>query len=184
MLVATVGGSVAACDDPLSLRPATDANFIDTVVVYALRGTAIDLPSGYDIVIRQTARTDRADPFDFAFDIDGEESALVYPRSALGLPRQSGVLISDREFGEIDEAPVEDYELESAVTVAEGTVFVVRSRAESGGIVACPIFVGPLPRYGKFRVLAVDTEARSLTLEALVNVNCGYRGLEPGIPTQ
>lgn len=154
------------------------------MVVYALRGTVIDLPSGYDVVIREPARTDRADPFDFAFDIDADGAALVYPRGALGLTRQSGVLLSEDAFGEIDEAPLEDYGLEAAVAVEEGTVFVIRSRAETGGIVSCPFFVGALPRYGKFRVLAVDPTERSLTLEALVNVNCGYRGLQPGIPTQ
>jgi hypothetical protein len=184
ILLVSVAWVAAACDDPLSLGPATDANFIDTVVVYALRGTSIDLPSGYDVVIRETARTDRADPFDFAFDLSAEGTALIYPRSALGLTRQSGVLVMDDEFAEIDEAPLEDYQLEAEVAVSAETVFVVRSRAESGGVVACPFFVGALPRYGKFRVVSIDATERSITLESLVNVNCGYRGLEPGIPTQ
>jgi hypothetical protein len=40
-----------------------------------------------------------------------------------------------------------------------------------------------LPRYGKFRVLDLNIEERSVTLELLVDVNCGYRGLEPGFPS-
>jgi len=28
----------------------------------------------------------------------------------------------------------------------------------------------------------VDTTDRSITLEALVDLNCGFRGLEPGLP--
>ncbi len=38
--------------------------------------------------------------------------------------------------------------------------------------------------YAKLRVLAVDTAARRVHFEILVNTNCGYRGLEPGLPTR
>jgi hypothetical protein len=37
--------------------------------------------------------------------------------------------------------------------------------------------------YGKFEVLAIDTLARRIDLQALVDQNCGYRGLSPGFPT-
>ena len=60
-----------------------------------------------------------------------------------------------------------------------GSVFVIRSRPF---IVGCEL-TGELPRYGKFHVLAVDPVARSLKLETLVNQNCGYRSLEPGLPS-
>jgi len=43
--------------------------------------------------------------------------------------------------------------------------------------------VGALPRYGKFQVLSLDPVARSVTFQTLVNQNCGYRSLRPGIPT-
>jgi hypothetical protein len=39
-----------------------------------------------------------------------------------------------------------------------------------------------LPRYGKFQVLAIDPAQRTVTLEFLIDRNCGYRGLEPGLP--
>jgi hypothetical protein len=38
--------------------------------------------------------------------------------------------------------------------------------------------------YAKLRVLAVDAAARRIDFEILVNTNCGYRGLEPGLPTR
>ena len=34
------------------------------------------------------------------------------------------------------------------------------------------------------RVLGVDATARRLNFEILVDQNCGYRGLEPGLPKQ
>jgi hypothetical protein len=59
-------------------------------------------------------------------------------------------------------------------------VFIGRSRNTSGNC----YYLGSLPRYGKFRVVAVDVPNRTITLETLVNVNCGYRKLEPGFPTR
>jgi hypothetical protein len=64
------------------------------------------------------------------------------------------------------------------VVASPGTLFVIRSRSSN---VQCA-FSGGLPRYGKFHVLGVDLVARTVTLEMLVDLNCGYRGLEPGIP--
>ena len=72
-----------------------------------------------------------------------------------------------------------DYEIDSALLVTPGTVFLARSRSSS---VLCS-FLGSLARYGKFHVLDIDTGNRSVTLELLVDLNCGFRGLEPGIPT-
>ncbi len=169
----------ASCDDPLALQPAFDASFVDTVTIYALRGTDIALPSGYDVVLRTPARTDRQQGFDFSFDIDGDGVSRVFPRGALGLGQQSGIVFSDDEFDEIRVAPTEGYELDSALVVGVDSLFVVRSRPDNFG---CQIFIGSLPRYGKFEVLEIDMGERSITFKTLVNINCGYRGLEPGIP--
>jgi len=38
--------------------------------------------------------------------------------------------------------------------------------------------------YAKLEVLAVDSTARRVDFKILVDENCGYRGLEPGIPQQ
>ena len=174
-----------ACDDPFQLQPAIVTNFVDTVTVFALQGTDINLPSGYDVAGRQLARTDRGEDFDFTFDIDGSEPK-VFPQGALGLDESAGIVLSDKEFDEIDEAPTSGYATDSALVVGIDTIFVVRSRPFRGSGLGtgddCPFFIGSLPRYGKFRVLALDMTARSITMEFLVNVNCGYRGLEPGLP--
>jgi hypothetical protein len=60
-----------------------------------------------------------------------------------------------------------------------GTVFLARSRSVPDG---CSAITGALPRYGKFEVLSIDAAERVVTLQTLINVNCGYRQLEPGLP--
>lgn len=175
-----------ACDDPFQLQPAAVPNYIDTVTVFALQGTEITLPSGYDVAGRKPARTDRGDAFDFTFDIDASGVPGVFPQGALGLDPNSGIVLSDKAFDNIEEAPTDGYSVDSVVVVGVDSIFIVRSRRFQGSRIGngddCPFFIGSLPRYGKFRVLEIDTQGRSISLESLINVNCGYRGLEPGIP--
>jgi hypothetical protein len=167
-----------SCGDSLSLPPATFTNAVDTVVLAALTATPIAQSSGFDVVVGESVRTDRTTPVDFAVDIDAGGTPRIYPAGALGLPAQPGVLLSDQAFDALTSAPLEGYVTDSALVVAANDVFVVRSRPST---VQCA-FSGGLPRYGKFRVLNVDLGARTVTLEMLVDLNCGYRGLEPGTP--
>jgi hypothetical protein len=178
LVAGIVLAALGACNDPLQLNPATNTNAVDTVTIYALRGTTVTLPSGFDLPTNSVARTDQAG-FDFAFDIDDAGKSLVYPGGALGLAKQSGVLTTGQVFDTLKSAPTTGYVDSVAVAVDLGGVFVVRSRPF---IVGCEL-TGELPRYGKFHVLEVDPVARSMKLETLVNQNCGYRSLEPGLPT-
>lgn len=173
--------SLSACDDSLGLPNPAFANRVDTITLYALNGTPIRLPSAYDVVTASDSRTERGDPFDFAFNIDENGTALILPPGAMGgaFPKLAGVLLSDEEFESIRSAPLEEYVADSAIAIAESSVFVVQSRPERTP--DC-LFLGALPRYGKFRVLALNPTERSVTLELLVDINCGYRGLEPGFP--
>ena len=172
----------AGCDNTLALPLATVPNIIDTVTLHALQGTPINTASGFNVALRLTARTDRqSEGFDIAFDIDDEGRALIFTTGALGLSVKSGIQMADRAFGDIVIAPLEGYELDSALVVGVDSVFIVRSRPASFG---CAFFLGQLPRYGKFHVLDVSLETRQISLENLVNVNCGYRSLESGIPTR
>ncbi len=172
----------AGCDNTLALPPATMPNAVDTVTLHALQGTPINAASGYDVTLGRTARTDRqSEGFDIAFDIDDEGGALIFTTGALGLTDRSAIQTSDRAFGDVVMAPLEGYELDSVLAVGVDSVFIVRSRPASFG---CAFFLGRLPRYGKFHVLDLNLETRQITLENLVNLNCGYRGLEFGIPTR
>ena len=171
----------AACDSTVSLPPATLSNILDTVTIHALQGTAIGLASGFDVTLARRARTDRGDePFDFAYDIEPDGNSVILTLGVLGLEPQSAIQMSDKEFADIRVAPLEDYEDDSTMTVQEGDIFIVRSRSAQIG---CALFIGALPRYGKFRVLAIDQNLRQVILAHVVNLNCGYRSLELGVPT-
>lgn len=172
----------SGCDNSLALPPASVPNFVDTVTLNALQGTPIDAPSGFNLVLGIAARTDRQNEgFDIAFDIDEQSRALILTTGVLGLSAQSAIQVSDRAFDDIMIAPLDDYEREVAITVEVGSVFIVRSQPNRIG---CVFYVGQLPRYGKFEVLSLDLQTRQITLKNLVNVNCGYRSLEMGIPTR
>lgn len=172
-------GAASACGDPFG-QNATIENSVDTVILYALRDTPIRLPSAYNMLQpagAQAVRTDTTSQFDFAFDIDSAGQARIYPAGALGLSREPGLQLMDRTFEAVRRAPDDGYRADSSITVAPGDVFVARSRVTQ---LFC-VYVA-VPRYGKFHVLALDPTNRSITLESLVDLNCGFRGLEPGIP--
>jgi hypothetical protein len=169
--------AAAGCGDPFGHK-ASFSNVVDTITLYALRNTPIRLPSAYSMLDQVTVRTDLSSSFDFAFDLSAQGRALIYPAGALGLSRDPGIQLSDKLFEELRSAPSDGYVTDSSRTVVEGSVFLARSRVSS----APPCIFVSVPRYGKFHVLAIDTTARSIRLEALVDGNCGFHGLEPGIP--
>lgn len=168
---------VVACSDSTALPPAQLENEVDTTTLSALTGTPISSPSGFDGVVGLPARTDLNAAFDFAVDFDAAGTLQLIPAGALGFAPDGGLLILERAFEDIRSAPADGYVPDSTLTAGEGTVFVLRSRATSQLCSA-----GNLPRYGKFQILSVDPVARTVTFEFLVDLNCGYRGLEPGIP--
>lgn len=164
------------CGDPFGQK-AQFSNNVDTLTLYALRGTPIRSHSAYDMYTLSTSRTDTTSGYDFAFDIDPTGRALIYPGGALGLSKDAGLQLMDRTFDAIHSAPETGFSTDTSIVVAVGDVFVARSRVSS---LFC-VYVA-VPRYGKFQVLAIDDFARTITLQGLVDLNCGYRGLETGIP--
>lgn len=175
--LAALALTLGACDDPLALPPPSSANAVDTVTVYALTGTSLSLPSGLDIVSGGPARTDRAEPFDLAFDLTAG-GAVLYPAAAIGVNTDAALLVATQPFDQVLTAPTEGFQRDSGVTVTAGMVLVARSRSTNQ---ACAL-LGSLPRYAKLEVLAINPSARSITLKTLINANCGYRDLEPGFP--
>ena len=167
----------AACSNTTGLPAAFFPNAVDTVSLYALRGTAITLPSAYSIQDRSTIRTDTTVILDFAFDFDSASKPTLLPTAALHLGRASGLQRTSTAFPAITLAPSGGYILDSAVTVDTGTIRFAVSRP-----VTC--LIGAVPLYAKLHVLSVDTAARRLQFEILVDQNCGYRGLALGLPTQ
>lgn len=182
-LAALILALAAACGDPLGLPRAGIPNRVDTLALYAVSGTPVTQPSGLRLQDSRAVRTDQTAVFDFAFDIDTAGRALLLPTAVLRLGRLSGgQIISGLSFDSIRVAPDRNYQLDSAIVVDSGTVAVLHSRPTDCG------FGLVVPLYAKVRVLAIDTipgpTGRRMDLEILSNANCGYRGLEPGLPTR
>jgi hypothetical protein len=172
----TLLAASSGCGDPFGQK-AQFANAVDTVTLFALRGTPIRAHSAYDMYTLSTSRTDTTSGYDFAFDLDSTGAARVYPGGALGLAKDAGLQLMDRTFDAVSSAPETGFATDTSIVVAKGDVFVARSRTSS---LYC-VYVA-VPRYGKFHVIDIDTTARSITMEGLVDLNCGYRGLDPGLP--
>ena len=168
---------LAACGDEDSLPDPTSRNIVDTVTVGSLTDTPITTASGFSVA-GGAIRTDLDPGFDFAYDIEGPPETgrkVILPRAALGITSvgtaEPGVMRVDEAFDDIDVAPSNGYITDSAVVVTAGEVYVVRSR------VVCELGV---PIYAKVEIISF--EDNSLVLKRLKNVNCGYRGLQPGLP--
>jgi hypothetical protein len=173
----------AACEDPIGLPPPAIPNRTDTVTLYARTGAPVDHASAYFIAARQAVPTDQTTPgFDFLFDIDTLGRAVLLPTGAASVARGSGIQRTLRPFDSVTVAPSSGYQLDSAVIVDSNSVTILHSRP-----VVCAFDIAAnYYYYAKLHVLEIDTSAtpdgRRITFEILNNVNCGYRGLEPGLP--
>lgn len=168
----------AACGEPFGLPAARIENVIDTVSLFALDGTPVATPSAYQIETGTPIRTDRSGNFDFAFNLTATGTPVLLPTGALGLSGAggSGLQPSATAFDSITIAPGGGWVVDSAVTADSGAVVLARSR-----LTVCT-FGASVFYYAKLHVLRVDTAARRIDFEILVDPNCGYRGLEPGVP--
>jgi len=183
---------VAACGDPLGLPQAANPNTVDTVRLFALSGTPVATPSGFrffraaipSVAVPQPVRTDQSSDYDFAFEIDTTGRALLLPTAALRLGPSSGGQLSTLPFDSIRLAPDRNYELDSALVLDVGSVAILQSR-----LTTCGFGIGAVYHYyAKLRVLTIDLTTdpggRYIDLEILVDTNCGYRGLELGLPSR
>jgi hypothetical protein len=174
--------TAAACADPIGLPPPAVQNRTDTVTLYAHTGAPIDRASGYIIPFRQVVLTDQATHgFDFLFDIDSLGRAVLLPTGAVSLPIRSGIQRSLNAFDSVTVAPSSGYQLDSALVVNVNSVAILHSRPLICSFGLAWIY------YAKLHVLEIDTsstsaDGRRIRFEILNNVNCGYRGLEPGLP--
>ena len=173
----------AACSDTTGLPAPGVPNVVDSSVsLYALFGTPISSPSAYDInlrsVGRQLVRTDQTPAFDFAFNLDSSGHPVLLPTGAVGLGRASGWQLASVPFDSIKVAPSGGYVFDQPLVVSAGTVAIMRSRSTN-----C-LFGVTVSLYAKLQVVAIDPAARRIDFRILVDQNCGYRGLAPGLPSQ
>lgn len=171
--------ALPGCGDPLSLLPARIENREDTVTVFAATNTPLNLPSGYNIPARQRVRLDQVSSFDFVYDVDRDGRTVLLPLGAVvntgttgGLP---GFLATSTPFEQISLAEQVGYITKDTVVADLGKVYYVRATLDG----SCALGV---PYYAKMEILAIDAPTRSMRFRIVTNVNCGYRGLELGLP--
>jgi hypothetical protein len=181
MVCQCVMGAVllSGCDDSSGLPDAAIPNVERIDTIWALVGTPISTPSGYSLEPvngSRRVRTDLFTSFDFAYNVaDGRHVFL--PRAALGIDTANavnpGFRARSESFDAITAAPSDGYITEEPVVIEAGQRYVVRSR------VTCLIGV---PKYAKLEIVRFEIDQRLVIFRMLTNDNCGYRGLEPGLP--
>jgi len=170
---------IAACGDSSGIGDATIPNVVDTFVVSSLEGGPLQAPAAYSIAANGLVRTYETTAFDFAYTTDQGKNYFL-PLAVLGLSPgvalKPGLLPSDLAFDEVTKAAQNGYITEDTVQVDSGDVFMVRSSdiCTSLGV----------PQYAKLEILSIDPAAHTLTFQALANNNCGFRGLNEGIPKE
>jgi hypothetical protein len=109
--------------------------------------------------------------------VESDGSHVFLPRAALGIDSSAtvnpGSLARTETFEAIKVAPSNGYVTNRAIPIAVGQRFVVRSR------VTCTIGV---PKYAKLEVVDIDEVAKTVAFRVLTDDNCGFKGLEPGLP--
>jgi hypothetical protein len=158
---------------------ATIENFERTDTLWALVGTPVSTPSGYSVSGKQRVRTDLSVDFDFAYNVETSGEHVFLPRAALGIDTATaakpGFQLRNESFEAITVAPSNGYITDVPVPIAPGQRYVVRSR------ITCEIGV---PRYAKMEILSFDDVTGIVSFRILTNDNCGFRSLEPGVPSR
>lgn len=78
-------------------------------------------------------------------------------------------------FDSIAAAPINGYDTDSSQVADSGRVLLARSS------IVCSLT--GTASYAKLQVLSYNDSLKTLTFRILANVNCGYHGLQPGLPT-
>jgi len=169
--------AAAACGTSTGLPAPVLDNVVDTITLSALTGTPLSSPSAFSLPARAAIRTDETSLFDFAFDIAPDGRPLFLPLLALHLDGgvlDPGFIPQAITFDAIQSAPLNGYITTDSISARPGKIYIARSRLVCTQLSAA--------EYAKMEVLAYDSLARTVTFQVMVNVNCGYRDLQPGLP--
>lgn len=173
----------AACGDPLAIK-ANLETAEDFQKVFALTGTPPTFPSALSVAVRQALRVDGTGNFDVAFDIDAGGKVLLYPTRLIATPlttqSEVGIQKVPGTFATVTEAPTGGYVSDKPTTLSVGEVAVIQTPRNAGGDV-CNFRISSLI-YAKIAVDSINLGTRSIFLHTVVNPNCGFHSLKPGIP--
>ena len=130
-------------------------------------------PSAFSWIVLSTVRTDQSSQWDFAFALEQDSTAQLFPRGAvLDQPSTAGLQIVPVSFEGLTRAPEFGYVTDEPVTVQVGDVLAAVSRRQCGSLA--------LVRYGKLEILEIDLVRGQLTFKQLANPNCENPNLVPG----
>lgn len=159
----------------------------DTLVAYAMTGTAPSLPSGLAVTFRSTVRVDGTASFDVAFDLDSLGRVIVSPVRVLvnqlsGAPSVGIKTLFTTPFDDIKSAPGGYYRPDTAVVVSPGQPFVILTNRTTASS-AC--VYDPSPRiYAKVVIDSVKpTTTRAIYMRVVADPNCGYKSFAAGLPS-
>ena len=173
----------SACNEPFQLR-ASRMNVVDTLTVYALTGSPPSYPSALSIAFQQLLRIDGSGVFDIVFDLDSAGRVIIYPVNMVVVPargkRAVGMNLIPGAFADFKVASRKGYKLDSSVVISPGQVVAVEA---FHGQDACQLYLSPY-LYAKLVVDSVNVPARAIFIRAVMDPNCGFRGVDEGLPTE
>jgi len=189
--VAVVAGSLlGACGNPNAVT-ASIKNIDDTASVFALTGAPESGPTAVDI---SWPRPMRASPFasfrwDVVFDILGDTQAVAIPPAAVSAVGSAGLQPTTTPYDQITNAPTTGYKDSTAINIQAGSVFYVQSFSYQ--CTQQPV-VARRYMYAKMIIDSVHYFAydpitapsgRVIYYRMRTDPNCGFTGLETGIPS-
>ncbi|MEO8578124.1 MAG: hypothetical protein ABI556_15545 [Gemmatimonadales bacterium] len=175
---------LSACGDPQSLR-ASLSTVNDVYTVFALTGTPATYPSGINTYFRSAVRVDGNANFDVALDLNSAGDVVIYPVqkvvSSLGTARRVGLRKVDGTFATVLEAPSGTY-ADSVIVAKKGDIVVLQAQRNGQGD-ACQFDFSPYI-YTKMLVDSIAADTRTITVQTVLDPNCGFRSFEAGIPAK
>src|SRR5436190_19589883 len=99
--------SLAGCNNPFALGPASSANRVDTLALYSITGTALTQPSAYLLSAKSPIRLgiDPTQTFDFLYLLRAGDQAAFLPLAAVVPNSQTsgnpGFLLATQAFDSI-----------------------------------------------------------------------------------
>lgn len=171
---------LGGCSDPNELARASLSNEVDTLQLWSLTQGPLSQPTAYSLNARNGVRTwEVGNNFEFAFDENAAGQPVLLPLEVLGLlptgAVRPGLKPTTLGFDQMTRAPLNDYLGSDTVVVAVGERYFIRTTVSTCSLLGVPL-------YGKLEILEHDAQAHTLKIRALANQNCGYRGLNLGIP--
>jgi len=166
----------ASCDVSTTLPPANVPVAQQRITLYALTGTPVSTPSGYNMLQLGEVRTNVSNNFDFVMDIGIDSTFGVGNKGDTVIVEDGGLQWTLAEFDSIAVAPVTGYEQVKPTRIRQGDVVLAASRRQTCDDASSH------PRYAKMNIQAVDLVARTVVILVVIDPNCGYRSFKAGIP--